>query len=945
MGNRIQRSNTISYIQQTVKARLEESEYTPHRDSDVRVVVIIATYLRSETYKYHVAVCSGLPTLVTNIEQIQTKDAQQVATAFKSIWKSNHFTTTFPFPPYVNIQSNYEGTLQLHSKNHECLRKELLGLLKLEVAPMCLYLPLVQLLSLAYWLVLFYNRNRDDIDNYNQHLHGFLSDFVVTFITLLSTLFPQSHSVAPCCLRNLPGVLQFTNQPLAAQPVIDAQYHRMNMADSTMIAHIKSIIQTRFRESNHPPSENSDTKVDTVIKMYLLNTSYKGHITACTLSRLRNKAALPTEAINLKRLKRDDAVRVVEAFKTIWEENLSTVIMPGYVSIQQRYGQLELQEHIKNHTAIRYQLIELLRHEETSQHLYLPLVQLLSLSYWLALYYDNIRQHQCNDIQSKYNEHLHYFLQDFTIIFILLLSEAFPQNHFLKNTADNTFPHNTTNEKICYMQQTIKTRLELSGHTPSSAVVETAITVYLLSTTYKYYVTAITGQAINLEHLHTKDAEEVAKAFQSIWKEKLDIEEEPCYIDIQNSVDIYTKRLLLYTNKHIEIREQLMKLLDKQSQMHLYVPLVQLLSLAYWLVLYYDKIKGHIKKKERKKYNKHLHSFLSDFVVTFVLLISKLFPQNYTFVLHNRCDLAGIVKTTVRIKKFPENPIFRELVLLEMANILDVPARNPEGTVSDRIETLAQSVKAYLQNAANWVAWHTRNTGFFLKVISDQSRYMVHCQNRNFVANRNMVQVVNAIKYLHNEPILNIEDILEQENQQAIHQVAQNITLHHLPQNATLHHLPQNGPLPDRSSDMDTKYINDFYHIAFIGIIWHTVGNCPRVLRTGRIDVRNYTQFCRELAKTVIDDAEQIDDRNNFIATVTRTLREIIAARCCLSDDNHIEGIVSDSAHRTHRDILIYFIAFRVLLLCLLPQDLNQFGEQRVARTLPLYAKNNSIFI
>jgi len=52
-----------------------------------------------------------------------------------------------------------------------------------------------------------------------------------------------------------------------------------------------------------------------------------------------------------------------------------------------------------------------------------------------------------------------------------------------------------------------------------------------------------------------KDAEEVAKTFQLIWKEILDIEEEPDYVCIQI---MYKKRLQSYTEKHVKIRKQLM---------------------------------------------------------------------------------------------------------------------------------------------------------------------------------------------------------------------------------------------------------------------------------------------------------------------------------------------------------------------------------------------------
>ena len=134
MGNTIKKLPNISYIQQTVNERLKESKLPHQQNSDAQVAVVIAMYLQSETYKYHVAVCASLPTLATmDVRKATIEDAKQVVKFFQSIWQENKLTKNFPFHFkvfHVIIQSSDEGTLQLHFENHKVIRSELMESLK-----------------------------------------------------------------------------------------------------------------------------------------------------------------------------------------------------------------------------------------------------------------------------------------------------------------------------------------------------------------------------------------------------------------------------------------------------------------------------------------------------------------------------------------------------------------------------------------------------------------------------------------------------------------------------------------------------------------------------------------------------------------------------------------------------------------------------------------------
>ena len=946
MADEINELPTIRYIQQTVKQRLTEPISNQHSDSDTQVAVIIAMYLQSGTYKYHVATCTSLPTLASmDVSETTITDAQQVVKFFKLIWQVNKLTTKFTFPPYVNIQSSYyEGTLQQHFEVHSNIRNEVLKLLKPKQDTMLLYTPLTQLLSMAYWLVLFYQgKKHSEPTSYNQHLHGFLSDLVITFITLLSALFPQNLAVTVGQgLHDLPGMLRLSELP-GEQPDYKTLCYPMKMDD--LIRHIPKNIAAKLEECEWTPNENT---IDTAIKLHLLNDNYKCHVAACT--------RIPTEGIDLKRFHKKDTKEAVDAFKKIWRKHLTGIPLPEYVAIEQ-IREPALQGYMKKHAAIHFQLLELLR-QETSMHLYLPLVQLLSLAYWLAHYYHKITQHTNESQRKRYNEHLYRFLLDFVVSFVLLLSEAFPQSHNFSDVSNNYKPPDTTDKKvICYMQQTIELRLEVSGYTPStnnSAQVETAITVYLLSETYKYHIAACTGlsiQAINLEHLQIKDAEEVAKTFQLIWKEILDVEEAPYYVFIPSNVNTYKKRLQLYTEKHLKIRKQLMELFKKKENfIPLYLPLVKLLSLTYWLAQY---------SKRSKYYG--LHGFLSDFVAVFILIISEWYSPTYFFVTSS--DLPGIVETVVKVKNFAENSVFRKLILKEVCQILEISVEN------DEIGAIALSIKEHLKKTCKIknIHWKARDPDFLYSVIADQARYMTENNNRNTVSHKN---ISNIIKF----SVVDVDEILQkdqqgdrqrdrQRNQQGEQQRNQQGDQNREPQEvqkritensqSVIEH-DLHGPLNiDSLSDM-ADLINDFYHLAYIGIVWFTNKNCQDKIRNGWIVVDNFITYRRKKVREVIEEAETISDvrkSKQFIAQVSVAVREIITARCWLSvqyrkvDKNQKNGIVSDSEHRAHRDVLFHFIAFRVILLYLLPKKASQYGEKDIAEKLSRYAKKNSIVI
>ena len=885
-------STTFCYVLQRIAERFHTFDYEPRKCNETQIKITV-NHLRTDYLMHVINLCPSLSRKAVQSQYLHTRSAQDVASKFLSMWKANLHLQTGLLPSYVTSHRDNDETLQSITDKHLLITQRLMKLLD-QTTTVSLHLPLIQLSSLAYWLVVYHSSNKNNPQLYDLYLHQFLSDLVVVFILLLSELFPQAIS------------LYLHQMPEADLPGIEKCY--IGLKDPTFVnmnapeckKKIICYIKQRLATFDYETWGIGDTHIDTVITLYLLNETYK-----CNVASFMDLSTDP-ETSDLQQLNEEDVEELVIDLSLIWMETLN--ILSG----SQAKNDIE-------------QLINLIR---CPRSFYIPVIQQLSLAYWLLLCY--------NENGSGDSLYLCDLLNDLIVMFILLLSKLFPSQQFFNlhgdlqhYTRSNFFDYITKDKRPSYIQQSVRQRLEAFDLTYSDAQVMTVVTVYLLSNSYKCHVANVCQdlpiKAIDLTCLHKKDAEEIASKFKSIWSNQISHEVELDYVIIQSNSRTYTTRLELYTRSHINATEQLMELLKQQEQqMHLYVPLQQLLSLAYWLVQYYDRTKG------QKRYNVHLHHFLSDFVVIFILLLSKLYPQNYFFASCNLCDLPSIVQTTVRITDFAENSVFRELVLLEICKILCIPM-NTKGTASDRIQTLAQSIHRHLMNTytINNIRWNSRDTQFLCKIIADQVRYMTPNKNRNTVAHKN---IANILKFSE----VQMGDILSQGDQQEIQQLSEAIIQHRL----------QNPTNLVALSEMTDTQLNHFYHMAFVGIIWYTDNDCPRINNTGWIEVNNFITYSQGLAQRVIHTAAAMGHNSrSFIAKVTKVLGEIIATRSWLNLEHHKKGIISNVDHKSHRNVLIHFIAFRVLLLYLLPKNLSQYGESDIARHLPQYARNNFIFI
>ena len=222
-----------------------------------------------------------------------------------------------------------------------------------------------------------------------------------------------------------------------------------------------------------------------------------------------------------------------------------------------------------------------------------------------------------------------------------------------------------------------------------------------------------------LEKIPKKDARKVVNksaatlitTFQDVWKNLprlLSCEEfKPLYVTTVTK-GIAINRLKEYTKRHIKIINQLMKLLETPDQ-SIPIQLSQLLSLTFSILLHCHCI---CELEQKTDLHIHLRRFLSDMVVTFLLLKSVLSTTSYNgkYTLFDS-DFPGkediekvIIKNAIHLSLSPENPVFQELVLIEMLNILElnnIPIAWPHEDYKSKVDVMAEMVVQHFKKTRN----------------------------------------------------------------------------------------------------------------------------------------------------------------------------------------------------------------------------------------------------
>jgi len=505
---------------------------------------------------------------------------------------------------------------------------------------------------------------------------------------------------------------------------------------------------------------------------------------------------------------------------------------------------------------------------------------------------------------------------------------------------------------IQYLQRRVAETMSEFDYTPrvpnTNQQVETIIALYLIHNKYVPIIRSLINEQnlpedrLKLQQVLKRDAEIIVSAFKDVW-EQVGNCEAPSHVTIIRKKQ-YDVNLKEHTKNHRKIRRELLNWLKNQPVPNVEQQLKQLLCLSYWLMLFYTEKN---RRNHKDEYNIHLHHFLSDLLVIFLLLLSELFPEENTSSPDG--NIGGIVETTHGIiDNFPENPIFVELVLEEICKILDLSTQNNanpgsvRGFPKERVPKLAELAYEYFKNEdmIKHLPWATSER--LCKIISDHARYMVpeDKTKRNFVVHKTMRSTVQGIECSSNQKGSNDQ-----------HKLIVNCA-------AVMAHsrdetLDVNVPLfkTEKINKEIKKKINIFHHKIHVGLVLFILEDAevPEINSQYRIKVKNFMDFSRKVVRDAILWFRNCTGLlpktllNIGIAHISQCVKEIIVCRCQLTRNFYKGGIIPTDEHEQHKNVLIHLIAFRTLMMYLLPKNPYKFGEQQVAERLPQYAENVDI--
>ena len=348
----------------------------------------------------------------------------------------------------------------------------------------------------------------------------------------------------------------------------------------------------------------------------------------------------------------------------------------------------------------------------------------------------------------------------------------------------------------------------------------------------------------------------------------------------------------------------------------------QLLSLSYWTFAFYSK-KAELRHDNYCKISHYLHF---DLLMTLITVYWRRHNQSFNFPRRlPSCVPAEFKRDIIHYGITAEHPAFQRLILLYVLNILwgthskEVTCRAPE--------KLASIVCCFL-------GW-SKGVGGLLRIIKDQSRYMTLRNpdlRRNYVSDKTrrdlstiMGQYTRLVLSLGKFDILLWAKRIVKEGEYR----------------DDGYHLPTSDKPPDM------RLINHLHHAILREVCCDVVGRdrCPPIDDHGRFILdEDFIPFITNVASLVINIARH-QPRNNRralycnIGRIVVCLQEIIAARSYLSECKQTWTMAANREAVRHHEVLFLFLAFRVILLYILPWDTGRYGVQQVARDLPIYAR------
>ena len=451
-------------------------------------------------------------------------------------------------------------------------------------------------------------------------------------------------------------------------------------------------------------------------------------------------------------------------------------------------------------------------------------------------------------------------------------------------------------------------------------------------------------KAVHLESLTQPDLQAVWKKVEELWPPSVYIPDftksTKAYIFCKPSLGAGTEPCVM---AHITILKDLYQVTVESCDRDRNI---KLLSLCLWVFFFYTKKKND--KKHKKTYNSTSHAFHSDLVICFIALQCRFppVPEDTKIPV-----MPQFKNTIIHYGISPEHPAFQRLVLREMVKII-IPGCEFNNLLQQNAVAIAKFIYSCLLPGG--FSWSSEGFDAILRIISDQSRYMALRQSRlqrNYVADKAQ-RVLSAAKI-----ILDADDsfttpmpALRDDTDKVLRD------FHEIMKEAYSAASWEYGntlpPLSDFKKD-DMTMLNFLHHLILIGISTEIPGYCrPNVKENGWFEVADFIKEIRKLARTVVILA--IKQRNNrkkvlypVIARLAVALQLIIAARWYISEVEQHKKVPFEADREliNHQEVFFIFLAFRAIMMYILIKNSDVYRVQKVAKTLPSYAKELRLFL
>ncbi len=234
--------------------------------------------------------------------------------------------------------------------------------------------------------------------------------------------------------------------------------------------------------------------------------------------------------------------------------------------------------------------------------------------------------------------------------------------------------------------------------------------------------------------------------------------------------------------------------------------------------------------------------------------------------------------------------------------------------------------------------WGKKGTDGILRIVKDQSRYLPlrsPDHRRNFVVEKTRCDISRAARSIASNDYL--ARCLKNTEQEKILRTIREIRCVFANDDGS--YVPTQPTTP---SEEQIRHLNLLHHLILYDVSEAILGKrCPKINEQAwfmGLGVPNFMEFALSLARDVVEKAANTDkeDRTNLYADLAKiavSLQHIIATRWYVSEVK-IEKktqLAAGATVKEHQEVAFFFLAFRAIVLYMLPQCPWKYGVQQVA--------------